>query len=135
MTIEDILFDKSYLTIFHIPEERLVYLKWKGYASTDQYREGLNFALDIVRDQKVENWLGDLKLMEMILPLDEDWATKVWYPLISQTSLKKMAIVTSLDFLNNAAVKRIVSTTADSTGFETRFYVDVEDARLWLKGF
>ena len=133
--MEEVLFDKSFLTIFHNPEEKLVHMKWKGHSTTEQYREGLNFALDIVREHHVENWLGDLKLMQIILPVDEDWATEIWYPLISQTGLKKMAIVTSLDFLNNSTVKRIVSSTADTTGFETRFYVDVEDAKSWLKGY
>lgn len=134
MTIEDVLFDKSFLTIFYKPEDKLVHLKWKGFASTEQYREGLNFALEIVKEHDIENWLGDLKLMEIILPQDEDWATEIWYPLIAKTGLKKMGIVTSLDFLNNATVKRIVNSTSESTGFETRFFVDVEEARHWLKG-
>jgi len=132
MTIEDVVFDKSFLTIFHKPEEKLIHLKWKGFATSDQYRESLNFALEVVKEHQVENWLGNLKLMEIILPNDEDWATEIWYPLIAETSLKKMAIVTSLDFLNNATVKRMVRSTAEGTGFETRFFVDVEAAQNWL---
>jgi len=134
MTIDDVLFDKSYLTISHKAEEKLIHLKWKGFTTSEQYREGLNFALEYVRENQIENWLGNLKMMEIILPADEEWTMKVWNPMITASPIRKMAIVTSLDYLNNAAVKRIVSPYTENSNFETRFFVDVSEARSWLTG-
>jgi hypothetical protein len=133
MTLQEVLFDKSFLTIQYSADDKLIHLKWKGHSTSEQYKEGLNFALEMVKDLHIENWLGNLKMMEIILPQDEDWSTQEWYPLLAKTTLKKMAIVTSLDFLNNSAVKRIVKTSEDLTTFETRFFVDVADAHFWLK--
>jgi len=132
MTIKDVVFDKSFLTIFVHPDEKLVHLRWKGFANSEEFREGLNFALGLVREHNIQNWLGNLKLMQMIQVADEEWTTNTWYPKIVETELRKMAIVTSLDFLNNASVKRIVNASADDTTFETRYFVDVADAYAWL---
>lgn len=132
MTVKDVVFDKSFLTVFFNEEESLIHLRWKGYATSEQFREGLMFALETVNSNQIENWLGNLKMMQMIQAADEEWTSRVWYPLITQSSLKKMAIVTSLDFLNNAAVRRIVNASADEISFETRYFVDVSDAHIWL---
>lgn len=132
MTVKDVVFDTTYITIFFNPEESLVHLRWKGFASSEQFREGLNFALEVVKENQVENWLGDLKMMQAIQPADEEWSTKVWYPRLAESALNKMAIVTSLDFLNNSSVRRIVNASADEISFETRYFVDVNDAHNWL---
>jgi len=132
MTITDVIFDKSFLTIYHQAESKLIHLKWKGYATSEQFREGLNAALELVKEHQVEHWLGNLKMMQVILSSDEDWATEVWYPLIVETHIRKMAIVTSLDFFNNSAVKRIVDKSEPVTNFEIRYFVDITEAVTWL---
>ena len=129
----EVIYDKDFLTIFLKPELKQIHLKWKGYAASDQFRDGLNAALKLVKERKLEYWLGDLKLMQLILPFDEEWTTNMWFPLIATTSLKKMAIVTSLDFLNNSAVKRMVNATAPLNTIETRFFVDASEAMAWLE--
>jgi hypothetical protein len=132
MTIDDVVFDKTFLTIYYLADERLIHLQWKGYTTSDQFREGLNVALDLVREHRIENWLGNLKLMQVILSSDEEWTNTEWYPQIAQTALKRMAIVTSLDFFNNSTVKRIVEKAEPTINFETRYFVDVKDAHDWL---
>lgn len=132
MIVKDVLFDSDSLAIYFEAESKLIHLKWKGFASSDNFRDGLNFALAVVKEHQVENWLGNLKLMESILPADEEWTTKVWYPKIAETTLKKMAIVTSLDYFNNTAVKRIVSTSEPVINFETRYFIDIVPAKEWL---
>ena len=132
MIAEDILYDKDFLCIYHESEHKLIHLRWKGYASTENLRDALNFAWEAVKEHHIEYWLGNLKLMEAISPADIDWVTESWYPRISATNLKKMAIVTSLDYFNNIAVKKIVNTAADVTNFETRYFVDVTTAKEWL---
>ena len=132
MTIADTIFDKEFLTIYYEQEHKLLHLKWKGFANTDQFRDGLNFALEAVIEHHVENWLGNLKLMETILPNDEEWASTVWFPKIAHSSIKKMGIVTSLDYFNNTSVKRIVNAVVPVINFETRYFVDVDQAKQWL---
>ncbi|MDQ3051860.1 MAG: hypothetical protein M3Q95_13300 [Bacteroidota bacterium] len=132
MIVKDVLFDSEFLAIYHEPEARLIHLKWKGFASSDNFRDGLNIALEAVKEHGIENWLGNLKLMESIQPADEEWASMVWFPQIAVSSLRKMAIVTSLDYFNNTSVKRIVNSAVPVINFETRYFVDVVPAKEWL---
>ncbi|MBL0339934.1 MAG: STAS/SEC14 domain-containing protein [Bacteroidetes bacterium] len=132
-TIDDVVFDKSFLAIYHKPEHKLIYMQWKDFATSQQYREGLTHALELVNEHGLEKWLGDLKMMQVILSSDEDWTNEVWYPLIAKSSLRKMAIVTSLDYFNNSAVRRIVTKAESVINFETRYFVDVNEAESWLK--
>lgn len=132
MTIDDVVYDKTYLTIYHKAEEKLIHLQWKGYTTSEQFRDGLNTALELVREHDIQNWLGNLKLMQVILSSDEEWAGTEWYPLIAKTNLKQMAIVTSLDYFNNTVVKRIVEKSEPMINFETRYFVDLNEAFDWL---
>ena len=107
-------------------------LRWKGYARPAEFREGLEFLVEFIRENDVRACLSDLKLMAAILPQDENWATRIWYPKLAETGLEKHAIVTSLDFLNNAAVRRMVNSENSKCNFETRFFVDAKDAFRWV---
>lgn len=131
--ISEVIFDKNHLTIYHKPELKQIHLKWKGFASSPQFREALELALSVVQEKGVENWLGDLKHMQMILPQDEEWTTQHWFPSIAATGLKKMAIVTSLDYLNNSSVKRMMNTPPPRWTFEVQYFVDAEKACQWLE--
>jgi hypothetical protein len=133
MIAEEVVFDKFFLTVAYDPETRLLRLKWKGYASAIEFREGLGFLLSYVRQNDVAYCVSDLKLMSTILPNDEEWATRFWYPRLAGTSLKKHAIISSLDFLNNAAIRRIVGAPSAPNGFVTRFFVDPNEAMRWLE--
>jgi hypothetical protein len=130
MIAESIIFDKFFLTVAFDADERLLRLKWKGYASADEFREGLRFLLSYLRENQVERCVSDLKFMSTILPQDEEWASRCWYPRLVNSALKKHAIVSSLDFLNNIAIRRIVG---KPIGFETQFFVSEGEAIDWVR--
>ncbi len=132
MTLETVVFDKDYLTIYLDADHKLIHLKWKGHVSSEHLREALNFALEIVQEHQVEFWLGDLKMMQAILPIDEAWTNQNWIPRLVKTGIRRMAIVTSLDYLNNMSVRRTADTAAPISRYETRFFVDVVEAKDWL---
>jgi hypothetical protein len=130
MIAESIVFDKFFLSVAFYSEERLLRLKWKGYASAEEFKDGLRFLLAYVRENQVEYCVSDLKFMSTILPQDEEWASRCWYPRLIQTALKKHAVISSLDFLNNAAIRRIVG---KQSAFETKFFVNEVEALEWVK--
>jgi hypothetical protein len=132
VTLETPVFVSEVVDVFHDPENKIIHIQWKRFADSKQFRDALNLGLEKVMDYGITGWLGNLKHMESILPADEEWASKHWFPKLAQTSIKKMAIVTSLDYFNNVAVKRIMNTAEPVIGFETRYFVDPQDARDWL---
>lgn len=130
MIAERVVFDKFFLSIAFDSEERLLRLKWKGYASAEEFKDGLRFLLAYVRDNQVEYCVSDLKFMSTILPQDEMWASRCWYPRLIHSALKKHAVISSLDFLNNAAIRRIVGKQSE---IETRFFVNEAEAVEWVR--
>ncbi|MFM7080131.1 MAG: hypothetical protein ACKOYC_10135 [Bacteroidota bacterium] len=132
MIAEEVVFDKYFICVGHDPETRMLRLKWRGYATPQDFRECLSFILSYVRENDIEYCFSDLKFMSTILPQDEEWATRFWYPRLVGTALRKHAVVSSLDFLNNAAMRRIVGSPSAPNGIETRFFVDSEQAMNWL---
>jgi len=132
VTLETVLFTSDVVDIFHDTDNHYVHIQWKRFADSNQFRKALEFGYDQVVEHNMTGWLGNLKHMESILPVDEEWAANVWIPKLAKTGVAKMAIVTSLDFFNNVAVKRIMQTADPVINFETRYFVDLQDARDWL---
>jgi hypothetical protein len=126
------IYDKEHLAIFYDNNTRMVRMKWKGFATSEQLREGLNEVLEIVKREKSLLWLADMKHMQSINQNDEDWIINDWFPKIVLTSVKKLAIVTSLDYFNNASINRIMRSTRPLITFETEYFVDASDATRWL---
>jgi hypothetical protein len=110
----------------------MVRFKWKGYASSEQLREGLSKVLDIVINEHSLLLLADLKHMQSISPADEEWIIKEWFPKIVLTGIKRLGIVTSLDYFNNTSVNRIMRSIQPLVTFETEYFVDSSDAFKWL---
>jgi hypothetical protein len=132
MTIDAVVFDRNYLTIYHDSDHKLVYLKWKAFANSEQYREAMLFTLETIREHHIELMLGDLKQMESISPADETWTSQVYTPQLVSTHLRKVGLVSSLDYFNNMAIKRVANATVNIGNYETRFFVDASEAREWL---
>lgn len=129
---ERILFDKEFLLITHEKENSLIHLRWKRYATTEEFREGLNAGLNFVNELKIKRWLANLKNMSVIKEADRNWTNEEWFPKLYKTSLKKMAIVHSQDVFNNLAVSKIMSEAKAERFFTVAYFRDAVEAHLWL---
>src|ERR1041384_7310187 len=107
--MEKIIFDKPFLKIIADDEKKLIHLRWINFAHSDEFREGLNFALDYVRKNKIKRWLANLRDMSIIKEGDQKWTNEEWFPELANTELKRMAILVSMDFLNQSAVTRMMN--------------------------
>ncbi len=126
------LYDKEHLAVFYDINTRMVRMKWKGFATSAQLREGLQQFLDIVISEKSLICLADLKHMQSITQSDEEWIVNKWFPKFVLTGVKKLAFVTSLDYFNNTSINRIMRSTQPLITFETEYFVDSSDAYQWL---
>lgn len=130
--MEKLIFQKPFLDIFADKDKKLIHLKWKNFAASDEFRQGLNFGLEYVKNNNVESWLANLRDMSIIKEADRDWTNKEWFPLIAKTNLKKMAIIVSHDYFNQSAVTRIMNKAGEVIGFQTEYFNDIDRAREWL---
>ncbi len=129
---ERILFDKEFLLITHEKENRLIQLRWKRYANSEEFREGLMAGLKYVNDLKIERWLANLKNMSVIKEADRIWTNEEWFPQLYKTNLKKMAIVHSQDVFNNLSVNKIMSEAKAERFFTVAYFREVDEAHRWL---
>jgi hypothetical protein len=126
------VYDKKHVAVFYDSSTRMVQMKWKGFATSVQLREGLGEFLNVIVREKSLICLADLKHMQSINLSDEEWIINTWFPKIVLSGIKKLAFVTSLDYFNNASMNRIMRSTQPLVTFEIDYFVDPVDATRWL---
>jgi hypothetical protein len=128
-----LVLDEPFLKMHHVPGESLVILQWKGYASPENYRRGLDTALEFVKKNHVQRWLADLRQMDAILAAEERWTNHDWFPrLMREAQLYKMAILPSRDFFNQKSVERIMRHTNGERRFAAGYFETDKEAMDWL---
>lgn len=126
------IFNEAFLVIDLDKESKLISLNWTGFAVSSDYRRGLDLAYKQVLEHGLNFWLADLRDMTAILKDDEKWTNTEWFPKMSATELKKMAIVESSDYFNKQSVDRIMGTASADVPFAVSYFREVQDAKSWL---
>ncbi|MEM9828986.1 MAG: hypothetical protein AAF944_00030 [Bacteroidota bacterium] len=104
----------------------------KDFATSEEFKMGLNKGLDLLVERNTENWLADLRKMDVIDSDDEKWSNKDWFPRALVGGVKKMALIPSEDIFNNMSVESIMNEVA-GTGLVVHDFDDVEKAKTWLR--
>ncbi len=128
---EKVTFDSHFLRVSFEGEVPCVTMQWKGFATSEEFREGLNAGLKTVETEKCSNWLADLRKMEVIAPEDEAWSNENWFPRGLAGGIKKMALIPSEDVFNSLSVDSIMS-KVEGIGLVIHYFSNVEEARQWL---
>ncbi len=127
-----ILFEEPFLTVSYAPKQQLIHLEWRGYAKSEEYRKGLDLAVDFAVENGVRCWLADLREMGPILQKDEKWANEVWFPKLFKGSLEKMAVLRAADYFNQTSVERSFKVVSGSVTFHVAYFPTEEEALVWL---
>ena len=122
----------DHVTIQVVPADRMITLTWTGYAPSVAYRSILDEALANVKALDLLRWLADLQGMDAIMQQDEQWTVNDWFPRLAKSGLKRMAILTSVDYFNRMSVDRIMSAGTAEIPLDVAYFDDVENAKSWL---
>lgn len=114
------------------PERHLVRLTWKAPVPGDRYRAVLLRMMEAVERDGLTNWLSDGRRMGPILFADQAWTMEEFVPRLVAAGMKRIAIVSSEDVLNQIAVDRMVSATPADVPYAIAFFQDPSIAQLWL---
>lgn len=126
-----IYYDKNFLEISFDEKIPCVIMEWKEYATSEEFREGLDKGLELLKKQNTGNWLADLRKMDVIDPDDEKWSNEDWFPRALQEGVKKMALIPSEDVFNAMSVENIMNEVS-GTGLVIHYFDKVEEAKNWL---
>ncbi|TGE14379.1 hypothetical protein [Hymenobacter elongatus] len=127
------LFTTPYLQISHDGFAHALELEWLDFANSAELRTGLDTGLRLAEQYHVRAWIGNLKLMRVIRPKDQEWINTDWFPRFSQLDILNMAVVESDDVLNRQGVTHVMHNATGLAPLSTAYFSHVEDARHWVR--
>lgn len=120
----------SYHIYFDAATDAVV-MKWDGYATSVQFKEGTELMLTVLRQHHASKVLADTKEMVLIGREDQQWLDTNFLPRAIQSGFKVIAIVPSQHYFNKVAVESIVY-KIDQSKLLVNFFATVAEAREWL---
>ncbi len=109
-----------------------VVMKWEGYATSSQFKEGTELMLNTLIQNNSFKVLADIKDMILIGTEDQEWMNTHFLPRAIKFGFKAVAIVKPDSYFNQIAVESI-SYKVDKEKLKINFFNDVNEAREWLK--
>jgi len=108
-----------------------VVMKWDGYATSAQFKEGTELMLNILIQHKASKVLADIKEMVLIGMEDQQWLDTNFLPRAIRFGFTTIAIVQPNHYFNKVAVETIVY-KIDKSKLLVNFFGSVTEAREWL---
>ncbi len=126
-----IYLNEKFIQISYDEKVPCVIMQWKDFATSTEFKLGLNKGLELLMEKKTGNWLADLRKMDVIDPDDEQWSNEDWFPRAIAGGVKKMALIPSEDIFNKLSVENIMNEVA-GTGLIIHYFENPEEAKNWL---
>jgi len=86
-------FDSKFCNVKYIEEDKIVLLRWKGFARSDDYREPTSFALRLLEKNPNSNFIVDARNGFEDDPDDVIWGFSFLLPAMSRTDCKHVAFI------------------------------------------
>lgn len=125
-------FESKYCDIIWNEEVKAVVLQWKGYATSEQFRDIMNKGLELLVSKRGSKWVGDCTKFMTLQKADEDWSNSDWLGRAMQSGIKTIAIVTPEKLIQKNIVDRIIDNNGNVL-ISTQKFSSVEEALAWLK--
>ena len=109
-----------------------VVMVWKGYSTSEQFREGTELMLNELIHNGCSKVLADLREMILIGMEDQKWLENRFLPRAINFGFKQIAIITPNAYFNKVAVES-VSYKVDKEKLTINFFDSEEEAVRWLR--
>jgi hypothetical protein len=108
-----------------------VVMKWTGYTTSGEFREGTELMLNILIKNNCKKVLADIKEMTLIGSDDQQWLENTFIPRAVQFGFKKLAIVRPSSYFNKVAIEN-VSEKIDKKNLTIGYFDTLEEATEWF---
>jgi hypothetical protein len=123
--------DTPYILVRWDGDGPWVYVKWKGWADSPEYRAAQEVVIVALRENHASRNLIDSKESRVVSDKDQEWLIKDWMPRAVAAGRRWTAIV-----LPRSPLGRTIAENIDkhprSTSTEVAHFETVEDAAAWL---
>ncbi|MGI4733835.1 MAG: hypothetical protein ACRYG7_01510 [Janthinobacterium lividum] len=126
------LFSNQYVNIsVYGTAHKTIELHWLDFVPSADFRTGMLELLRLTRLHRAQAWVADNRLIRALRPTDLAWAgTDVIVPM-SESGVRRLAIVESQDAINRMGVNMMLTTTLPNTQLTNHFFPTMEEARAW----
>ena len=111
-----------------------VVMEWNGYFTSEQFRLGTEFMLEMLRQHKANKVLALIQDMVLIGMEDQQWLEKEFLPRAIDAGFKACALLTPKHYFNKVAVEN-VTYKIDQQKLRVSLFNAEEEARNWLRSF
>ncbi len=122
-------------TDFHLsfaPEIPAVVMVWRGYHTTNSFRDNNEQALALLRERGASKILCDVRQFLLIGAADQSWLNYNWLPRAMDAGLRHCALILPVYFFNRVAVQGVVE-RIESPTLRVEYFEAAEPAREWLQ--
>lgn len=123
-----IIFNRNYLTIEVDKENDCLLQSWKGFATPEQFREGILKALEIFKDHKVSRMISDTKDQAVVRKEETEFAASL-VPEFVKSGLKTFAFVVPSNVFTQFSLNNFKK-QSDSL-LSIQYFDKMEDAKKW----
>lgn len=103
---------------------------WKGFATSEKFREGIQKSVEQFNDKKLNKILSNTKDFGMVKKEDTEWLNNNAMPLLIKNGLKYAAFVVPSNVFSQMSVENFKK---DASGpVEIRYFDDAAKAKQWL---
>lgn len=124
------LYEKPYLVLEYNASKKLLIQHWKGYASSAQFREGIEKSIEVFGQRNVTRLLSNTKESAVVKKEDTDWAATYAVGKMLQHGLKTMAFIIPTNAFTQMSVKNFIGLAGGA--LDQQFFDDTDKALEWL---
>lgn len=124
------VFESQNIVIERDDKLKCLIQNWKGFATSDRFREGIQKTIDLFQDKKLNKILSNTKDFGMVKKEDTEWVNSYSMPILIKNGLRYMAFVVPSNVFAQMSVENFKKEMAGPV--ELRFYEDVDKAKEWM---
>lgn len=128
-----ILYQKDYVEIALDQRRKLLSVRWLRPVQSQEYRDGIEETARILLAHNLEKLLVNNQRMGVLTMADQGWLAKISVEVIPRTNLKWLAIVSSVDVLQQLTNEVLDRRVKEETPFFiTQYFLSEQEALEWL---
>ena len=127
------LINSDFLEIVNDQEKGILLVRWLRNVQSHEYRSGIEQIGHILLKQGIDKLLVNNQRMGVLTMDDQGWLAEISIKVFSVINLKKLAIVSSTDFMQQYTNEILDKRVKESTPyFPTEYFLTEREGLEWL---
>lgn len=103
---------------------------WKGYASSEDFRKGIESSLELFKDKSLDKILSNTKDAGLVKKEDTEWLNTYAMPLLIKNGLKHIAFVLSTSVFSQMSVENFKKYSKEIV--QIQYFDNLDRAKEWM---